>query len=102
MFIVSAERRLWICRSILTSFKKSFLAAFNAGESFSLVRRFASEAARHLNGQSVVMIVFSEDSGYESIIDIFLEAGLVVLSTTMHSVFFERYFAVSFIAAVRD
>ena len=49
--------------------------ALNAGKGFEVVRRFAEEAKEYLAEEGRVVIIFSEDSGYERIISIFLGSG---------------------------
>ncbi len=70
--------------------------AFNAGESFSTVVRFAQQSVRHLADGGTVMIVFSEVSGYRAITDIFYEAGFVVRRSKVRQAFFEKFFIVTF------
>jgi HemK-related putative methylase len=70
--------------------------AFNAGEDFEAVRRFASDAAGHLASDGNVMVIFSEDSGYETISRIFAEAGFGLERSTAAYKHFEKFFIVTF------
>ncbi len=76
--------------------RDTFEQAFNAGESFSTVTRFAQESAAHLVEGGIIMIVFSEVSGRDRIIGIFREAGFAVKMSSVHGAFFERFFVVTF------
>ncbi|MCB0712564.1 MAG: methyltransferase [Ignavibacteriae bacterium] len=49
--------------------------ALNAGEKFEVVRRFAEGAEEYVATGGRVAIIFSEDSGYDQIISIFLDSG---------------------------
>src|SRR6185369_690922 len=53
-------------------------AAFYAGPGFETVRAFAAGCAQALAAGGSAVIVFSEDSGRERILDIFTASGLVV------------------------
>ncbi|MDE3057268.1 MAG: methyltransferase [Bacteroidota bacterium] len=76
--------------------RSDFEEAFNAGESFSVVKRFARESLQHLNNEGVVVIVFSEDSGYEMITGFFLDEGFHILKSAIRSKMFEKFYVVTF------
>ncbi len=71
--------------------------AFNAGESFDVVRRFAFESCSHLTPSGEVVIVFSENSGFETIVNIFTEAGFRTAGVVIYTAIFEKYFVLTFV-----
>ncbi len=73
-----------------------FERAFKAGASFAVIKQFARESFRHLKNQGVVIIVFSEDSGYETITGIFLAEGFRILNSETYSKMFEKFYVVTF------
>lgn len=77
--------------------RNDFEKAFNAGESFVVVKQFAREAARHLDTHGIVVIVFSEDSGYTQITDIFLAEGFRIFSSIVSLKMFEKFYVVSLV-----
>lgn len=70
--------------------------ALNAGENFQTVQRFARDARRHLRSDGRVVIIFSEDSGYESIVSIFREAGWTIAGNVSRQKYFELFYVVEF------
>jgi release factor glutamine methyltransferase len=79
-----------------TSPGNEFERAFKAGESFAVTKQFARESFRHLKNQGVVIIVFSEDSGYETLTGIFLAEGFRILNSETYSKMFEKFYVVTF------
>jgi release factor glutamine methyltransferase len=70
--------------------------ALNAGENFETVRRFAEHAHSYIIAGGRVVIIFSEDSGYQRIIEIFTEAGWSISSSVTRQKNFERFHIVEF------
>ena len=70
--------------------------AFNAGHDFQTVRAFAEGTPQHLAEGGVVIIIFSEDSGYDRIVSFFTAAGLHRTGTRSLRKNFEEFFIVSF------
>jgi release factor glutamine methyltransferase len=70
--------------------------ALNAGENFETVRRFARDAHSHIDFGGRVIIIFSEDSGYEQIVDIFIEAGWNEVSSVRRQKNFELFYIIEF------
>lgn len=73
-----------------------FDSAFNAGKDFELIHRFARDVPLHLCDNGMVMIIFSEDSGFERVTQFFEEAGLEVRNVVPKTAIFEHYYIVAF------
>jgi HemK-related putative methylase len=69
--------------------------AFYAGEGFSSLREFARQASLHLRADGRVIVIFSEDSGPETITGIFRDAGLDVVDSQIATKYFEQFFIVT-------
>jgi release factor glutamine methyltransferase len=73
-----------------------FEAAFFAGPDFATVRQFAADCPRFLAPGGSVIVIFSEDSGYDGIVSMFVGAGLQVAFQSVTSRLFERFHLVRF------
>ena len=78
------------------SARTPFEMALYAGENFETVRRFARDAQQYLHPQGRMVIIFSEDSGYDRIIEIFVEAGWSVVGSVRRQKNFELFHIVEF------
>jgi methylase of polypeptide subunit release factors len=76
-----------------------FEAAFYAGPGFETVREFAAGCARALGPDGNAVVVFSEDSGRERMLDIFASSGLVPIEENVVRRHFEEFYVVRFARA---
>jgi methylase of polypeptide subunit release factors len=75
-----------------------FELALNAGNNFETVRRFARDAHGWLVTGGRVVIIFSEDSGYRKVMEIFAEAGWQMAEERRRWKNFELFHIVEFMA----
>jgi release factor glutamine methyltransferase len=76
--------------------RSAFEAAFFAGPDFATVRQFAADCSRFLAPGGSVIVIFSEDSGYQGIVAMFTAAGLQITFEEVTSRLFERFHLVRF------
>jgi release factor glutamine methyltransferase len=69
----------------------SFEAAFNAGENYETIRRFATQLPMHLSDDGQAIVIFSEDCGYQNIVAFFSNAGLTVRERCNATTYAERF-----------
>jgi release factor glutamine methyltransferase len=74
--------------------RSHFEAAFYAGPGFETVRAFAAGCAEALASGGTVVVVFSEDSGRDGIVDIFAASGLVVVEERTMRRLLEEFYVV--------
>ena len=66
-------------------------AAWNAGEGYSVIRRFAGEALRHLADHGKIVLIFSSDMRIPEIVYFFRECGLQTTIVESRWRMFEEY-----------
>lgn len=71
-------------------------SAFNAGKNFEVIKRFACDVPLHLPDDGMVMIIFSEDSGFGQVTGLFDQAGLGIQQTVRKTAIFEHFHIVTF------
>ena len=76
--------------------RSPFEAAFFAGPDFATVRQFAAGCPPLLAPEGSVIVIFSEDSGYDGMVAMFAAAGLEVAFQSVTSRLFERFHLIRF------